>query len=95
MLLAPQEESTLFTLLADVGWRWRDDTLFAPYESIWLSRPAWTEDLQDFHKRMVRRVERIENNREGHQNVSTYYRTLFDTQSLAWTLRALMEMHWE
>lgn len=92
MPLTPQQESTLFDLLTDVGWRWSGEILDAPYGTMWLSHPAWQLDLEDFYQRMVRRCERIEANRTANTPLHQFYRTHFDTLTLVNVLRTLLEL---
>ena len=63
MPLSDVQKQTLFSLLEKSGWNWRDDSIYAPNETMWLDRESpWSGDLADFYDRMCGRRDRIANN---------------------------------
>jgi hypothetical protein len=60
MALSEAQCRRLFDELEKIGWCRRNDSLYAPQATMWLSLSTpWTGDLQDFHERMHGRLERV------------------------------------
>jgi hypothetical protein len=62
MPLTPLQVDSLFSGLVRRGWRWKGDWIYAPHDSIWLSRssPA-RSDPADSLERIEGRLRRIAN----------------------------------
>ena len=45
--------SELKTVLVDNGWVWRDDTLYAPHETMWFQTCSENPDFAQFRDRMT------------------------------------------
>jgi hypothetical protein len=60
MALTESECGRLLDALEKLGWHRRDNFLYAPHETMWLSIiQPWVDDgLQEFHDRMVGRLKR-------------------------------------
>jgi hypothetical protein len=86
------QKKTLFDALQEKGWHWREDVLYAPSEGFWLikSQP-WVEDLQDFHERMVARLERIQRNRDSHKIEAVYKNNFNETADLVEVLQKMVD----
>jgi hypothetical protein len=83
--LTEKQTEELFTALEDRGWRWREHVLYAPHETIWLTRDSpWEGDLGDFIERMKGRLTRISRNR-----FDGFEQTLDDTVLLVAALEAI------
>ena len=66
MPLSAEQTQKLFRSLERNGWYWRDDTIYAPNETMWLCRDEpWVGDIVDFYERMCGRRSRIHNNRDN------------------------------
>lgn len=64
MPISPHQAQQLFERLNDDGWKWREGTIYAPHETIWLTRhEPWAGDIVDFYESMLGRLSRLENNR--------------------------------
>jgi hypothetical protein len=85
MPLTESQRNRLFEELDKIGWRKRDNFLYAPNETVWLlvSEP-WSGDLLDFHERMIGRLERIKNN-GGRNNADD------DVTGLIQVLKAMLD----
>jgi hypothetical protein len=92
MPLDEVQKKTLFDSLQERGWHWREDFLYAPNESMWLlkSQP-WIEDLQNFHERMIGRLERIQRNRNTHKTEAEYKNVFNDTAGLIEVLKKMVD----
>ncbi len=85
MPLSDDEKQTLFGLLEGAGWSWRDDVIYTPNRSMWLTRQTpWMDDIVDFYERMTLRIERLRKNLIGDNAIS-------DTSSLVEVLVATMQ----
>ena len=63
MPLSTVKKQALFSLLEQSGWIWRDDTIYAPGETMWFTRAEpWVGDVVDFYERMRGRRSRIREN---------------------------------
>ena len=83
MPLSDQEIRRLFVLLEREGWFWRDNLIYSPKETMWLSGDKpWTHDVVDFYERMNGRLARIETTCGCDEAVS-------DTASLVSVLAAM------
>jgi hypothetical protein len=86
MPLTDEQKQTLFALLEVSGWTWRNDSIYAPNDTMWLSRDTpWGDDVTDFYDRMRGRRARIENNR-GCWDVEP---AVFDVASLIAVLKSM------
>jgi hypothetical protein len=54
--------NTLLSLLEARDWKWSDETLYAPRETMWLMREPWADPVQVFFERMEGRLTRIQRN---------------------------------
>lgn len=87
MPLTDQQKQTLFALLEESGWAWRDDAIHAPNDTMWLNCDTpWVDDVVDFYDRMCGRRARIENNRERGWDVEP---AAFDVASLIAVLKSM------
>jgi hypothetical protein len=76
--LTSEESVALFAALEDRGWRWKDDFIYAPHETMWLMRRyPWSGDLQDFIARMRGRLGRVST-----ASLQGFEEVLHDTQLL-------------
>ena len=90
MILTKTQCSRLLDGLEKVGWHRRGDFLYAPHETMWLliSEP-WSGGLQDFHERMIGRLQLIKGMRT-HQSVSEYQKCVDDVTGLIQVLTAMI-----
>jgi hypothetical protein len=47
-------------LLIEDGWRWRDNTLLAPRETMWFTTNSETPDYAEFRDRMTETLEQVD-----------------------------------
>ena len=81
----------LFDALEKIGWHRRDDFVYAPHETMWLmvSQP-WTGDLQDFHDRMVGRLQRVSGMRALLRSDAEHQKGVDDVTGLVQVLRGMI-----
>ncbi|HEY1558442.1 MAG TPA: hypothetical protein VGF94_26640 [Kofleriaceae bacterium] len=46
-------------LLVDDGWIWRENTLYAPHETMWFTTSSQSPDYAEFRDRMSETLERV------------------------------------
>ena len=46
-------------LLVDDGWVWRENTLYAPHETMWFTTSSDSPDYAEFRDRMTETLERV------------------------------------
>jgi hypothetical protein len=92
MPLDEVQKKTLFDALQEKGWHSREDFLYAPNESMGLMKSQpWVEDLQDFHERMIGRLERIQRNRDNYKIEADYNNVFNDTAGLVEVLKKMVD----
>jgi hypothetical protein len=92
MPLNEVQKKTLFDALQEKGWRWREDVLYAPNEGFWLMKSQpWVEDLQDFHERMIARLERIKRNRDAYKAEADYKNVFNNTADSVEILQKMVD----
>ena len=85
--LSSEQEQTLFSLLEQSGWAWRDHSIHAPNDAMWLNRDTpWVEDITDFYNRICGRRARIVHNHRGETDVE---RAVSVTASLIAALKTM------
>ena len=47
-------------LLVDDGWVWRNNTLYAPHETMWFTTNSETPDYAEFRDRMSETLEKVD-----------------------------------
>ena len=47
-------------LLVDDGWVWRNNTLYAPHETMWFTTSSETPDYAEFRDRMSETLEKVD-----------------------------------
>jgi hypothetical protein len=47
-------------LLVEDGWIWRDETLFAPHQTLWFTTSSETPNYAEFRDRMSETLERVD-----------------------------------
>ena len=47
-------------LLLEDGWVWRDNTLFAPHETMWFTTSSETPNYAEFRDRMTETLEHVD-----------------------------------
>lgn len=47
-------------LLVEEGWVWRDNTLYAPHETMWFTTSATSPNYAEFRDRMSETLERVD-----------------------------------
>ena len=47
-------------LLVEDGWVWRDNTLYAPHETMWFTTNSQSPDYAEFRDRMSETLERVD-----------------------------------
>jgi len=47
-------------LLVDDGWVWRENTLYAPHETMWFTTSSDSPDYAEFRDRMTETLERVD-----------------------------------
>lgn len=73
MPLSTPQKHSLFSLLELNGWTWRDDIIYAPRETMWLTRDEpWVGDVVEFYERMVGRRSRINGNQDRWDTSSAF-----------------------
>ena len=61
MALSNELRNALMSKLVQVGWTSEQGFAYAPHRTMWLlEKEPWQGDLQDFHERMLGRLDRIE-----------------------------------
>lgn len=55
-------------LLVDDGWIWREDTLYAPRETMWFTTSSAAPDYAEFRDRMTETLEEV-NQGDLHQDL--------------------------
>lgn len=91
MPLSEAQRRLLFDALEKIGWHRRDDFIYAPHETMWLmiSQP-WTGDLQDFHDRMVGRLNRVSRVASVHHSDGEHQKGVNDVAGLVQVLRSMI-----
>jgi hypothetical protein len=89
--LTERQKEQLFAGLEARGWAWREDVIYAPHGSMWLSRShPWSGDLPDFHERMVGRLQRNMEAGGMYDSPADHQRLVADTRGLVETLAELL-----
>lgn len=57
-------------LLVEDGWKWREETLFAPRETMWFQTSAQTPNYAEFRDRMSDTLEEVDQGDLHHDLVS-------------------------
>ena len=87
MPLSTEQVQQLFSLLERCDWKWRDDIIYAPNETMCLSRnEPWVGDVVDFYERMCGRRRRVHANRDKWDSNSAFA----DVDSLVVALETLL-----
>ncbi|HTR53021.1 MAG TPA: hypothetical protein VMJ10_20140 [Kofleriaceae bacterium] len=47
-------------LLVEDGWVWRENTLYAPHETMWFTTSSDSPDYAEFRDRMTETLERVD-----------------------------------
>ena len=47
-------------LLIDDGWTWREDTLYAPHQTMWFKTSTETPNYAEFRDKMSETLERVD-----------------------------------
>jgi hypothetical protein len=47
-------------LLVEDGWVWREDTLYAPHETMWFTTSAESPNYAEFRDRMTETLQRVD-----------------------------------
>ena len=86
MPLSIAQKRSLFSLLEQSGWSWRDDVIYPPGETMCLAREEpWVGDVVDFYERMCGRRSRI----NGRPDLGDTTTAFTDVDSLVVALEAL------
>ena len=88
MAMSYRQTQSLFLLLEQSGWSWREDHIYAPKETLWLNREnPWTGDVVDFYDRMCNRRERIKSQEKSIVSLDAFA----DVDSLVSALKILQQ----
>ena len=92
MTLIETQCSRLFADLEKVGWHRRNGFLYAPYGTMWLliSEP-WIGDLQNFHHRMLGRLQGVKNLR-AYRSESDHQKGVKDMTGLIQELQTMISV---
>ena len=91
MPLTEPQRTSLFAALESRGWQWREQFIYAPHDTMWLSgSQPWVGDLSEFHERMCGRLHRNEQSGWAYPQASDHEHLVADTRSLVEALSDLL-----
>jgi len=89
-LTEPQRKELLAGLEAR-GWTWRDEFIYAPHATMWLSGSLpWVGDLPEFHERMSGRLQRNMQAGGMYEEEADHQNLVADTKGLVDTLTDML-----
>jgi hypothetical protein len=89
--LTERQKKQLFAGLEVRGWVWREDFIYAPHGTMWLSgMQPWSGDLRDFHERMVGRLQRNLEAGGMYKDPADHQRLVAETRGLVEALTELL-----